>query len=205
MTLFSIELFVKIVGLTFNEWIKDSMNIFDLIIIISSVAEIALSTNESGVISAFRGIRLFRLFKLTRSNLTLRSLVDSILYTIKAICNFLLVFFLFVYVFVLITLDNYAGYFKFNKSGMYDSKGEVPRQNFDNPLWAFVTVFSVLLGDKWNEVMYKAYLINFENGSLLFFVILVLLGKFIMLNLLLSIMLGNFEMSSTIIRAKIED
>ena len=135
------ELFVKIVGLTFNEWIKDSMNIFDLIIIMSSVAEIALSTNESGVISAFRGIRLFRLFKLTRSNLTLRSLVDSILYTIKAICNFLLVLFLFVYVFVLLTLDNYAGYFKFNERGLYDINGEVPRYNFNNPLWSFVTVF----------------------------------------------------------------
>ena len=39
----------------------------------------------------------------------------------------------------------------------------------------------------------------------MYFFLLVLLGKFIMLNLLLSVMLGNFEMSSTIIRAKIED
>lgn len=52
--------------------------------------------------------------------------------------------------------------------------------------------------------MYKAYLSKGPN-SVIFFLILVLLGKFIMLNLLLSIMLGHFEMSSTLVRIKIED
>jgi hypothetical protein len=53
--------------------------------------------------------------------------------------------------------------------------------------------------------MNEAYLCDQSSGSLMYFFLLVLLGKFIMLNLLLSVMLGNFEMSSTIIRAKIED
>lgn len=66
----------------------------------------------------------------------------------------------------------------------------------------------MLIGEQWNEVMNEAYLC--ENNSnkktfILYFFLLVLIGKFVMLNLLLSIMLGNFEMSSTIIRAKMED
>jgi len=38
-----------------------------------------------------------------------------------------------------------------------------------------------------------------------FFVALVLLGKIIMLNLFLSILLGNFEQASLIIRGQMED
>lgn len=132
------------------------MNIFDLIIVLSSVLELIVTTSESGIISAFRGVRLFRVFKLTRSNLTLRSLTDSMLYTFKAIMNFLLVFSLFIYVFALLGMDQFAGKFKFDSEGLYDTNGKVPRQNFDTILWAFVTVFQVLMGDRWPDVMYKA-------------------------------------------------
>jgi hypothetical protein len=72
--------------------------------------------------------------------------------------------------------------------------------------WSLITVFQILVGDQWNEVMYKAYLVNREDSSsVAYFIILVLLGKIIMLNLFLSIMLGNFEMSSLIIKGKMED
>lgn len=54
--------------------------------------------------------------------------------------------------------------------------------------------------------MYKAYLASGESStSVAYFIILVLLGRIIMLNLFLSIMLGNFEMSSLIIKGKMED
>ena len=60
------------------------------------------------------------------------------------------------------------------------------------------------MGDLWNEVMYKAYLAS-GKSTVSYFILLVLLGKIIMLNLFLSIMLGNFEMSSNIIKGKMED
>lgn len=52
--------------------------------------------------------------------------------------------------------------------------------------------------------MYKAYLAS-GKSTVSYFILLVLLGKIIMLNLFLSIMLGNFEMSSNIIKGKMED
>jgi len=82
----------------------------------------------------------------------------------------------------------------------------VPRQNFDSLAWSLITVFQILVGDQWNQVMYKAYLANGDSSSsVAYFIVLVLLGKIIMLNLFLSIMLGNFEMSSLIIKGKMED
>lgn len=41
--------------------------------------------------------------------------------------------------------------------------------------------------------------------SVIFFVSLVLFGNFIMLNLFLAILLGNFEISSLVIRSQYED
>lgn len=52
--------------------------------------------------------------------------------------------------------------------------------------------------------MYKAYL-SVSPSTVSYFFILVLLGKIIMLNLFLAILLGNFEQASLMIRSQMED
>lgn len=52
--------------------------------------------------------------------------------------------------------------------------------------------------------MYKAILSQ-GYSSVIFFIFLVLIGNFIMLNLFLAILLGNFEHASMIVRVKNED
>jgi len=47
-----------------------------------SCLEVLISENDVTFISAFRSLRLLRLFRLARSNLTLRCLLDSIGMTI---------------------------------------------------------------------------------------------------------------------------
>jgi hypothetical protein len=55
---------------------------------------------------------------------------------------------IFIYVFSLLGMEMFAGKFKFDKYGYYDPvNGTVPRQNFDEILWSFVTVFQILVGD----------------------------------------------------------
>jgi hypothetical protein len=56
-----------------------------------------------------------------------------------------------------------------------------------------------MVGDNWNQVMYKAYL-AISPKAVGFFIVLVLLGKIILLNLFLAILLGNFEQESLVIR-----
>ena len=59
-----LELLLKLTGLGFVEYVRDRMNIFDGIVTVVSVLEIALS--GSGSVSVFRTFRLLRLFKLVR-------------------------------------------------------------------------------------------------------------------------------------------
>ena len=69
---FVAEMVIKLIGLGFKEYARDSFNIFDAIIVILSLVDIILSTTTSsdsqgGTLSAFRGVRLLRVFKLARS------------------------------------------------------------------------------------------------------------------------------------------
>lgn len=139
--LFLIECIIKLTGLKFSEWKEDKFNVFDLGIVIASISEMMLGEESASVISALRAFRLIRLIRLARSNPTLRSLLDSIALTVRAIANFMVILAIFIYVFSLLGMEIFAGKFKFDKDGMFDADGEVPRQNFDSITWAIITVF----------------------------------------------------------------
>lgn len=115
--LFTIESILKLVGLQFKQFKKDPFNIFDLMIVLASLTELMLSESNTGIISAMRAFRLIRLFKLARSNHTLKCLLDSIAQTIAAIGNFLVLLAIFIYVFALLGMSMFAGSFKFDANG----------------------------------------------------------------------------------------
>ena len=92
--------------------------------------------------SALRAFRLFRIVKLARSWESLKLLIDSIAHTIAAIGNFTILLALFIYVYALLGMQFFANKLKFDKFGNLDMEnGELPRANFDQPVWAFVTIF----------------------------------------------------------------
>ena len=76
--LFASESLLKIFGLTTDKFMKDNFNTFDLVIVLASILELMFSSSNKGIISGFRAFRLARLFKLARSNHTLKCLLDSI-------------------------------------------------------------------------------------------------------------------------------
>ena len=76
---------------------------------------------------------------------------------------------------------------------MYDlENGEAPRENFDGLGWTIITIFQVLLGEGWNDIMYSCMR---AQGSVIsiYYVMLVAGGNIVMLNLFLAILLGNFD------------
>ena len=93
------------------------------------------------MIAALRALRLFRLIKLVRNNYTLRCLLDSIAETLSQVANFMVILAIFIYVFALLGMEIFAGKFMFDRDGNYDANGTLSRQNYDEILWAIVTVF----------------------------------------------------------------
>ena len=74
-----------------------------------------------------------------------------------------------------------------------------PRDNFNNLLNAFTTVFIVILGEDWNWTMYQwvrayGYGSNVSyNIAVIFFVVLLFMGNIVMLSIFTAILLRNFK------------
>lgn len=66
------------------------------------------------------------------------------------------------------------------------------RENFDTLPNAMITVFIVIIGDDWNELMVE-YIRATTPGAIAYFVSLVISGNIILLQLFLALLLNNFE------------
>lgn len=65
--------------------------------------------------------------------------------------------------------------------GSMEIDGVLPRNNFDTLHWAFISVFQILSGEAWNEIMYIG--VNAGGwGTALFFISWVIIGQYILLN-----------------------
>ena len=78
--IFTLECVMKIIGLGWKEFISDSFNAFDLIVVFISLVEIIwgwISGSGGGTLSALRTLRITRIFKLTRRWKALSRILES--------------------------------------------------------------------------------------------------------------------------------
>lgn len=140
-------------------------------------------------VSVLRCVRLLRMFKVTKYWTSLRNLVASLINSMRAIASLLLLLFLFIVIFALLGMQVFGGKFNF-------ADKEKPRHNFDTFYTSLLTVFQILTGEDWNEVMYDG--INAYGGvshigilACVYFIILFICGNYILLNVFLAIAVDN--------------
>ncbi|KAK3565568.1 hypothetical protein QTP86_012457 [Hemibagrus guttatus] len=149
------------------------------IVIVGSIFEVIWSFFRPGMsfgISVLRALRLLRIFKITKYWASLRNLVVSLMNSMKSIISLLFLLFLFIVVFALLGMQLFGGRFIFE---------EFTPTNFDTFPAAIMTVFQILTGEDWNEVMYNG--IRSQGGvksgmwSSIYFIVLTLFGNCIFL------------------------
>ncbi|XP_054168934.1 muscle calcium channel subunit alpha-1-like [Oppia nitens] len=190
--LFLLEMLLKMYSLGFQGYFVSLFNRFDCFVVISSILEVVLTTSDVmpplGV-SVLRCVRLLRIFKVTKYWTSLRNLVASLINSMRAIASLLLLLFLFIVIFSLLGMQVFGGKFNFKKK-------EKPRHNFDTFWQSLLTVFQILTGEDWNEVMYDGIIayggVN-KPGILacVYFIILFICGNYILLNVFLAIAVDN--------------
>ena len=193
---FIFEMIVKIVGLGVKEYVKDQFNLFDAVIVIISIIEMALtqinSEFQSGAFTAFRGVRLLRVFKLARSWTSFRDLLSQIVVSLKEVFTFFLLLVIGMFIFTLLGMELFGFKIYYDEDGQIDVDGKFPpRPNFNSVYNGFVTIFVVFIGEMWNEVMYDHYR-GEKVASLIFFPLLYVTLNLILLSLFLVILLKNF-------------
>eukprot|EP00163_Fabomonas_tropica_P029147 TRINITY_DN6158_c0_g1_i1.p1 TRINITY_DN6158_c0_g1~~TRINITY_DN6158_c0_g1_i1.p1 ORF type:complete len:1884 (+),score=375.64 TRINITY_DN6158_c0_g1_i1:93-5654(+) len=195
--LFGLEFLLKLTALGFRDYFTDRFNIFDSLVVLFSVIEYALF--GGGWVTIFRALRLLRVFKLARTWDSLRNLLEIVLESMGLLSNCALLMLLFLVIYAVIGMQLFGGQFNFPDNP--PDEPVVPRSNFDTFFWSLVVVFQIMTGENWNEVMYDGMKAT-HGGSCVYFVSLVLIGSYIILNLFQVILLQKFSASSELASAR---
>ncbi|CAG5041777.1 unnamed protein product [Parnassius apollo] len=200
--LFMMEMWVKMYALGPRIYFESSFNRFDCVVISGSIFEVVWSEVKGGSfgLSVLRALRLLRIFKVTKYWSSLRNLVISLLNSMRSIISLLFLLFLFILIFALLGMQLFGGQFNFEDG--------TPPTNFNTFPIALLTVFQILTGEDWNEVMYCG--IQSQGGTqsgmlyALYFVILVLFGNYTLLNVFLAIAVDNLANAQELTAAEEE-
>jgi Ion transport protein len=115
-----------------------------------------------------------------------------IINTIKDVANISLLIVLLLFCYLLIGMELFAH--KLPRDVDEELLKYNHRPSFDSFLEAFVSVFIVLANDGWTRLYVSHYRqANSPISSSIFFFTLLILGQFILLNLLVSVLINNFE------------
>ncbi|GAB5364287.1 hypothetical protein AAMO2058_000956600 [Amorphochlora amoebiformis] len=181
---FALEMACMLIGLGWKEYCSDRMNLFDAVVVIVSIIELFLESSNG--LSALRCFRLLRLLKLFRNWPDLRAKVDALFNSLEELTYFVGLLFLFMFIYAILGVQLFRT--------RYELDGEVQRPNFDNFLWALLTVFQISTGENWNEVLVTGIRVA-GWGASIYFVTLQVFGS-ILLDLFLAILLTNLMLSN---------
>lgn len=191
---------IKLVGLGIKEYARDRFNLLDALIVFVSVLDITLDysgviSGSGSLISIFRAIRIIRIVKLSKDIKSFRVLLGKIVSSFEDIFTFAVLLGIFIVIFMVLGMQFFAyTVFIDSETDLITAEaegGESPRSNFDNVYNAFVTVFAVMVGDDWNQIMYSYYRVH-GIPAMLFFISVMLVTNIVLLNLLLALLLANF-------------
>ncbi|XP_030221493.1 voltage-dependent L-type calcium channel subunit alpha-1D isoform X5 [Gadus morhua] len=206
LAMFTLEMLVKMYSLGLQAYFVSLFNRFDCFVVCGGIVEtilVELAVMSPLGISVFRCVRLLRIFKVTRHWASLSNLVASLLNSMKSIASLLLLLFLFIIIFSLLGMQLFGGKFNFDET-------VTKRSTFDNFPQALLTVFQILTGEDWNQVMYDgimAYGGPASSGMVvcIYFIILFICGNYILLNVFLAIAVDNLADAESLNTAQKEE
>ena len=168
-----------------------------------SLLEILFFGSGKGSLTAFRSVRVFRTVRAVRIIRTMRVIrvarlfralekmqliIDVIGRSIGSFVYIALLLFLILFIYCLLGMQIFGGYLNFPPQG-------VPRANFDTFHSAFISVFQVLTLENWQILLYdsmRIYNAYWAIIPVLFYITLIFIGNYVLLNLFLAVLLESF-------------
>ncbi|XP_065072313.1 voltage-dependent L-type calcium channel subunit alpha-1D-like [Rhopilema esculentum] len=198
--LFFAEMLLRVYGLGLKVYLRSAFNKFDFTVVWLSIGDLILYkyANEELGISVLRSFRLLRVFKITRFWRSMQNVVTSLMNSIKSILSLILLLLLFILIFALLGMQLFGG--------MFHKSMTQARTNFDDFVKAMLAVFQIMTGEDWNSVMYNG--ISAAGGPKsfkgmlvsLYFVALVIIGNYTLLNVFLAIAVDNLANAQALTR-----
>ena len=189
---FACEMLLKLGADGIEEYVSDAFNRFDGLVVIVSVADLIVSYLHIDLglnASVLRAFRLLRVFRLVRSWKNLRMVLQAMMNAVGKLFDLFILLLLLIFIFSLLGMSLFGGAYTADNGW---TEGEPPRTNFDSMIGSMLTVFVVISGENWNDVWSQTSSVV-GQWCAPYFVVLVVLGNYVVLNLFVAILLGGFS------------
>ncbi|XP_053122405.1 sodium channel protein type 4 subunit alpha isoform X2 [Hemicordylus capensis] len=190
--IFTAEMVLKLIALDPYEYFQQGWNIFDSIIVTLSLVELGLA-NVQGL-SVLRSFRLMRVFKLAKSWPTLNMLIKIIGNSVGALGNLTLVLAIVVFIFAVVGMQLFGKSYK-ECVCKISSDCELPRWHMHDFFHSFLIIFRILCGE-WIETMWDCMEVAGQPLCLTVFMMVMVIGNLVVLNLFLALLLSSFSADS---------
>uniref|UniRef100_A0A8C4NFX5 Sodium channel protein n=1 Tax=Eptatretus burgeri TaxID=7764 RepID=A0A8C4NFX5_EPTBU len=187
--IFTAEMIFKLIALDPFYYFQQGWNIFDCIIVCMSLMELGLGNMEG--VSVLRSFRLLRVFKLAKSWPTMNMLIKIIGNSVGALGNLTLVLGIIVFIFAVVGMQLFGKSYK-ECVCKISTDCTLPRWHMNDFFHSFLIVFRVLCGE-WIETMWDCMQVANQPTCLLVFMLVMVIGNLVVLNLFLALLLSSFS------------
>jgi len=186
VAIFTLELALNLLAHGLSGYFTDSFRVFDGAVVILSIVD-ALPVTPTVGLSALRLTRLLRIFRVARRWKSMQAIVAVAAKTLPSFGWTAVLLALSLFIFSVLGLQAFGSEF----AGL---PPPIPQQNFATLHNSFLLVFTLLVGEGMDGIIYQT--ISATSGvAIIYFVIWLVLGQYILLNLVLALLLDGFTES----------
>jgi len=193
---FAVEMVIKLLGLGVEQYLGDTWNILDGLVVIATL--VGLGLGSGGFVSLLRSLRVLRLVRLLKGVPGLKSLMTTLFMSLPSLGNVGLLLLLLLYIFAVLGMSLF-GQVDYTSLSHLNSEA-----NFETFGRAMLTLIRVMTFDGWRGLMEDCMRTDTPQceadsekcGSWLagpYFILFLLLGNFLMLNVFTAVILLNFK------------
>ncbi|KAK3241741.1 mitochondrial thiamine pyrophosphate transporter [Cymbomonas tetramitiformis] len=184
---FLVEMVLKLFGEGFIRYWLDTLNAVDGFVNIMSLVELCAAGGANmSALRMFRLIRIVRSMRILRSSQKFMQMVRSIIRAFAALRDFSCLLALFLFMFIVLGMQMFGG---------RELQGYGSRRTFDNFFKGFLTMFEMLTGNDWDFTM-RLYMETSSELAAVFFVAVIIVGNYVVLNLFLAILINNINLNA---------
>uniref|UniRef100_A0A8D0CHD5 Voltage-dependent N-type calcium channel subunit alpha n=1 Tax=Scleropages formosus TaxID=113540 RepID=A0A8D0CHD5_SCLFO len=218
--IFCFEAGIKIIALGFafhkGSYLRNGWNVMDFVVVLTGILATVGSDFD---LRTLRAVRVLRPLKLVSGIPSLQVVLKSIMKAMVPLLQIGLLLFFAIVMFAIIGVEFYMGKFHYTcfridteqvadfpcgqeppsrtcsngtKCQEYWTGPNFGITNFDNILFAVLTVFQCITMEGWVDILYNANDASGNTWNWLYFIPLIIIGSFFMLNLVLGVLSGEF-------------
>uniref|UniRef100_A0A8C6UNM8 Voltage-dependent N-type calcium channel subunit alpha-1B n=1 Tax=Neogobius melanostomus TaxID=47308 RepID=A0A8C6UNM8_9GOBI len=219
--IFCFEAAIKIIALGFafhkGSYLRNGWNVMDFVVVLTGILAKVGSDFD---LRTLRAVRVLRPLKLVSGIPSLQVVLKSIMKAMVPLLQIGLLLFFAIVMFAIIGVEFYIGKFHYTcfktltgeRAADWPCGVEPPARlcpngtvcraywtgpnfgitNFDNILFAVLTVFQCITMEGWTDILYNTNDVAGNMWNWLYFIPLIIIGSFFMLNLVLGVLSGSF-------------